>query len=212
MDARRQRILQAATPLLAAGGVAGLTVRAVAEAAGVTVPTLYNLIGNKDQVVAALVADTLAQLAAALQAQPPARGLQRARAITQCTLYVITAEPDRYAAIFRAMQETGIGPHDCPALAGAAALQEAAIREAEADGDLHGRLAPGPLAWHVVRGQAEAYGAWSHGIIPASAMRARALYAQHVALLADATKQGRRVLLDWLRPHEAGCAQAPSDA
>lgn len=200
MDARRQRILDAAGPMLAGGGLAGLTVRAIAEAAGVTVPTLYNLIGSKEQVVAALVAETLARLDAALRGLPPARGLGRARAATQCMLYVITAEPGRYAAMFRALQE-GCAAGDHAALECAAALHAQAIGEAREDGDLHGRLGAGKLAAHIARGQAEAFAAWSQGSIDAETMRGRALYAQYVALLADATKQGRRKLLDWITPY-----------
>jgi len=37
--------------MLVEGGYDGLTTRGLAEAAGVTVPTIYNLIGSKDDVL-----------------------------------------------------------------------------------------------------------------------------------------------------------------
>ena len=54
---RRRRILDAARQILADGGYGDLTTRGLAEAAGVTVPTIYNLLGGKDEVLATLIAE-----------------------------------------------------------------------------------------------------------------------------------------------------------
>src|SRR5271166_5540453 len=80
MDARRQRILDEACHLLAGGGTEGLTLRALAENSGVTVPTIYNLVGCKDQVVTSLIAAALDRLEEALQGVPTVRGIGRAEA------------------------------------------------------------------------------------------------------------------------------------
>ena len=53
MRKRRERILHAARTLIATDGFEALNVRALAAAAGVTVPTLYNLIGRKEAIVVA---------------------------------------------------------------------------------------------------------------------------------------------------------------
>ena len=50
---RRERILIAARKLVGEGGYDGLTMRDLARAARVSVPTLYNLFGSKDQLVEA---------------------------------------------------------------------------------------------------------------------------------------------------------------
>lgn len=55
MEQRRQRILDAARSIIVQSGVDGLTTRGIAEAAGVTAPTLYNLIGSKDDIIRAMV-------------------------------------------------------------------------------------------------------------------------------------------------------------
>lgn len=55
MQERRQRILTEARRIIAAGGVDALTTRGLAAAAEVTQPTLYNLIGNKDAILEALL-------------------------------------------------------------------------------------------------------------------------------------------------------------
>ena len=55
MELRRQRILDAASEIIIAKGIDGLTTRGLAEAAGVTAPTLYNLIGGKKDIIQAML-------------------------------------------------------------------------------------------------------------------------------------------------------------
>jgi AcrR family transcriptional regulator len=57
MNRRRDRILDAARKVISRQGYERLTMRSLAEASGVTVPTIYNLIGNKDAVLAATIRD-----------------------------------------------------------------------------------------------------------------------------------------------------------
>ncbi len=57
MNARRARILDCAREIIAEQGFEGLTIRGLAEAARVTTPTIYNLVGSKNQVLAAVIAD-----------------------------------------------------------------------------------------------------------------------------------------------------------
>ena len=57
MAERRERILAEARAIIGARGFDGLTMRALAQAVGVTVPTIYNLIGNKDEVLFGAVAE-----------------------------------------------------------------------------------------------------------------------------------------------------------
>lgn len=67
MRKRRERILHAARTLIAADGFEALNVRALAAAAGVTVPTLYNLIGRKEAIVVAMYAETVDEIARRIQ-------------------------------------------------------------------------------------------------------------------------------------------------
>ena len=55
MAERRERILEAARGLIESRGYEGLTMRDLAGASGVTVPTVYNLIGSKEEVLFAAV-------------------------------------------------------------------------------------------------------------------------------------------------------------
>ena len=54
---RRQQILQAARDLITADGIGALSMRTLADAAQVSVPTIYALVGGRDDVIAALLAE-----------------------------------------------------------------------------------------------------------------------------------------------------------
>ena len=54
MQRRRDRILAEARRVLAEEGYDALSTRKLAQAAGVTAPTIYNLIGNKAEILEAL--------------------------------------------------------------------------------------------------------------------------------------------------------------
>src|SRR5689334_6227903 len=62
---RRERILRAARKLVAERGYAGLTMRDLADAARVSVPTLYNLFGSKDAILIAELHAIARKIAAA---------------------------------------------------------------------------------------------------------------------------------------------------
>jgi AcrR family transcriptional regulator len=64
MAIRRQQILEAARRLIESRGYQGLTMRSLADESGVTVPTIYNLIGNKEQVLFETVEDQTAAFVA----------------------------------------------------------------------------------------------------------------------------------------------------
>jgi len=59
MAMRRDRILDTARDIIAESGFEALGIRELARRAGVTVPTIYNLIGNKSALVAQLFNDTI---------------------------------------------------------------------------------------------------------------------------------------------------------
>jgi len=61
MAERRQRILQAAREIIAGRGYEALTRRELARASRVTAPTLDNLIGGKEAVLAAAVEEQTAR-------------------------------------------------------------------------------------------------------------------------------------------------------
>jgi len=64
---RRERILGNAREMIGARGYESLTMRDLARAARVTVPTIYNLVGGKEAVLFAAVEEQTAQFLAAIE-------------------------------------------------------------------------------------------------------------------------------------------------
>lgn len=126
----RARILAAASELIADGGVAALTTRAVAAAAAVQAPTLYRLFGDKRGLLNAVAEHGLATFLAQKRVVPPhpdpVEGLREA-----WDAYVTfgLAHP----AVFAITNEVGAPASGSPPmLAGLAILRERVERVARA--------------------------------------------------------------------------------
>src|SRR5262245_3282116 len=79
---RRARILAAARELIAARGYAGLTMRELAQASRVSVPTLYNLFGSKQALLVGEFEETLARMVEGVE-RAAGRGVVE-RAFSSC--------------------------------------------------------------------------------------------------------------------------------
>ena len=78
-DARRDEIVRAARALLEAEGPSGLSMRRIAAKLGIQAPSIYKHVPGKNELEAAIIADGLSDLGAALaQMGPDATDLGRA--------------------------------------------------------------------------------------------------------------------------------------
>lgn len=118
----RMRILDAAASLIARGGLAALTTRAVAAAAGVQAPTLYRLFDDKRGLLDALAEHGLAAfIADKMAAEPHADPLQDLRDAWDAYVAFGLANP----AVFAIMNEVGASrPQSAAALSGIAILRQ----------------------------------------------------------------------------------------
>ncbi len=98
MQERRQRILREARHIIARHGVDGLTTRGLAAAAEVTQPTLYNLIGNKDSILEALLVE-LAQGFEPPDSWQPESGLEAIKELVAGTA-MLYQNSDRFRMMF----------------------------------------------------------------------------------------------------------------
>ena len=90
MAERRQRILATARSIVAKRGYESLTMRELARASRVTVPTLYNLIGGKEAVLAAAVEERTARFVGAIEPREGQSPAARLLAVVgACTREVI---------------------------------------------------------------------------------------------------------------------------
>jgi AcrR family transcriptional regulator len=189
-DARRQRILEAARTLIAAGGMQALSMRKLAAEAGLSVTTLYNLYGVRGEILHALIDDAVDRMDAILEADAPLEDpLERCRAVITLSIRHLSENE----AIYRPMMVAGYEGLALEATADrrfatrAAGMQRAALEEAIAQGLLLGTLDPRQLADQVYHGYELACVQWGFGQLNAAGFRARALYGLYVTLLAIAT-------------------------
>lgn len=105
----RRDVLDAAGALIAESGVDGLTMRQLAERAGVAVATLYNQFGDRDGVLVAFVSSGLDQLEIDLDAQPPVGPIDTTRGLFEAFDATFVGEPEVWRPIF-ALLKSGPGP------------------------------------------------------------------------------------------------------
>lgn len=195
--ARRARILDAAAGMMAAGGVQALSLRELAAASGVTVPTIYNLIGSREDLIREIISDALDQLDDVLAGLPEQKGVEFGLAAIDELFRLVMADKNVYRAVFRALYE--FEAPNMPDWLGrmfrrGGDVMLSAVTRAVDDGDLRGELAPLPLAHNAFHALQATLHMWATGGLNSRNSQARARYAFLVTLLADATPRGRRRL------------------
>src|SRR5262245_9681323 len=97
---RKNRILAAARALIRSHGYDGLTMRELATAARVSVPTLYNLFGSKDALIVAELEASAVRIASQL---PPPGGsfFARGMAAFDAGMRLIEDDPAFYCAAMK---------------------------------------------------------------------------------------------------------------
>jgi AcrR family transcriptional regulator len=103
MAERRRRILAAARSIVAARGYEALTMRELARASRVTVPTLYNLIGGKEAVLAAAVEEQTARFLARVERRRGASPAARLLAVIEACTRELLALPAYYRTLLRVL-------------------------------------------------------------------------------------------------------------
>lgn len=105
MKERRDRIVDAAVDLVSQGNLSALTMRALSGAAGVSVPTVYNLIGSREDVLIAVIeraGEAIEPELAALGGDP----IERCFRIADCLITRVTAP----ASLIQSVYAEGLGP------------------------------------------------------------------------------------------------------
>jgi AcrR family transcriptional regulator len=103
---RRALILDAAVELLRRGGADALNMRALAEAAGVSIATPYNIFGSKEAVLLAVMEADLARQQARYDSRPR-RSIGDLLAACTETIEQLTKDPEYNRALLTALAQTG---------------------------------------------------------------------------------------------------------
>jgi AcrR family transcriptional regulator len=101
MEARRHQILEAARGIIETQGYDTLTMRSLAVESGVTVPTIYNLIGNKEQVLLEAIEDQTIAFVSNLD-----RGRRDLISVVEATVRHLIRRPRYYRALILVLTQT----------------------------------------------------------------------------------------------------------
>ncbi len=208
-ESRRQRILEAARRLIASSGMQAVTMRRLAKDAGLSVTTLYNLIGGRGKIVAALIDDAIDRMDDVLTREAPLDDpIERCRAVVTVSIeYVV-----RNAEIFQPLalsvshdvaDKMSNGDEAKRSISNRASrMQSLAIREAIAQELLIDLLDPDCLGSQIYHGWEAAFLLWGQGVLDEVEFRARALYGLYVALLGVSSEKLRPKIESELRSLE----------
>ena len=192
MQHRRERILRTARELLASGGFEALSLRELARQAEVTVPTIYNLIGNKEEILVALFAQAVGEIESRMRADHPSDPLALAEAVVKTSTGLFAEDEGFYRAAFlavEALEQAGSHPEKVARLfAGGEALIAAGLEACGAAGLLRGRLPASALVEHFLRSFRMLCRGWAFGQLEITVFRRTALVDLYVTLAADAVE------------------------
>ena len=199
MQKRRARVLAAAHQLLAREGFAGLNVRDVAHLAGVTVPTIYNLIGNKEQLLLALIADVLHEIESRVHTMGNRTPLALAAAMVTESTGLFAEDEAYYRSAFlavEALDKTEVPHPDAARIyAWAERLITEGIEACRAAGLIRGRIPAAAMGELIMRSFRINCRAWALRHISIDDFRRSALSDLYVTLAADAVETFHRHLL-----------------
>jgi AcrR family transcriptional regulator len=190
---RREAILAAARELLHERPVSQVTVERIAARAEVAPATVYNLVGSRTALWAALSDAFMDELDRRLAEPSGGDAVERARRIVALTCDLFTEDPVVSQALLRGWEESGLvlrrGPLDHIV---------DALRRAQADGVLTAEVEPRVLAASIGTGCVGALHQWAAGQVTDTRFRERALLAVDVALAAAATDGHRAAFVERL--------------
>src|SRR6185369_5173900 len=205
---RRARILAAARELIAERGFDGLTMRELARASRVSVPTVYNLFGGKHAVLVAELEETFSAVVRGLA--DVGRGSFVERAIAICDagnrdLFAVPAYSRELVHVFLVSEETrpirrAIGDRYI-------ALMADVLRDGQAAGELAAWAEPTTVANRMFAHYLHALIEWANGELEDRAFRASTELGMALMLLGLA--RGRAVRMLTARIEAAQTALAP---
>jgi len=190
MQARRARILAAARELLTQGGMEAFNLRELARQADVTVPTLYNLIGNKEEILVALFTQVLQAIETRVATASTAEPLARIEGVVLASTEIFAEDEAYYRSAFLAVEAVNqSGAHHDQAAqlyAWGERLLTQGVLACRRAGLLRGRVRAAQLGELVVRAYRTSCRAWAVGHLSLDAFRAQALADLQITLAADA--------------------------
>ena len=200
MQKRRDRLLAEARALFTVHGFEALNLRELARLAEVTVPTIYNLIGNKEEVLVALFAEVLTEIEARIRDRASGDALERAGAVAVVSTDLFAEDQNYYRSAFLAVEflnQSG-AHHDkvTQIYAWGEHMATDGVVACEQAGLLAGRIAPALLGELILRSFRTTCREWAFAQISLDEFRRVALIDIYTTLAADAVDSFQSVLVN----------------
>jgi AcrR family transcriptional regulator len=187
-ESRQQRtraeILHAVGEIIAADGLDGLTMRKLADRAGVAVATLYNQFADRDGVLVAFVSSGLDQLELELDEQPAAEPIEATRVLFAALDETIDARNHVWRPVLATLRSVPDSPRMGAVGERIVAAIEADLSKARAGGLLVADCKVDVLAWHIFVSWMRGLERWAQGTIDWEVYRSSSRVALEVALAA----------------------------
>jgi AcrR family transcriptional regulator len=200
---RRERILAAAQELIRATGSLGLSMRALATKAEVSLATPYNLFGSKGAMLHELRLSVLEKLQHEMDQLRSSDPLDDLLHIAELGAGTYASDPRFYRILMGALMASNIGIHDGDLAGGSVTLWqrpvEAAIRAGLLRADADARF----VARDLVISFLGVLDLWVRGVLEGDGLRSQVLYAFTLTLLGLATEKSRPKLLEYYQRFQA---------
>jgi AcrR family transcriptional regulator len=201
---RRRRILDAAKRIIIAKGVERLSMTRLAREAELSVATLYNLYGSKEEILYALFDDCLDALDVAFDRLQRADPVARMRVVFTTSVDQLTREGTLYRPLMAAVSNQVDRTRVPRTIRRCEAMAEHALAAAMEQGILTPVLSPRALAHQIFMAYLQGMHGWAVGMLSDRGFRSQALHALFICLVAAATDSARPALLRELCRCEAG--------
>jgi AcrR family transcriptional regulator len=197
MAKRRSLILSHTRSILAQEGFDALKIRDLAERAGVTVPTIYNLIGGKTEILKLIIEDLVKHL----QSVQSPYEVENVEAAFEAQIDQLAAlfgtNKDYYRAAFLAGDRSGLFEQTTEEgiFSRSVRVPIEACLEAQETGLLLGKISAHTLGRQIYGSYRLARQDWVNGYFDLAAFRVQALTGVFLCLAADASPAFRKRLI-----------------
>ncbi|MBV8682809.1 MAG: TetR/AcrR family transcriptional regulator [Caulobacteraceae bacterium] len=187
---RRRAIIKAARELIRETGNAGLSMRALAARAGVSLATPYNLFGSKRAIVVAMLQD-VREFHEQFSAKRPADPIDRIFLALDTAIELYVGDPPFYRTLWTAVFDASEGMREEILGPKGDAFWRGLVDEAAASGALREGVNPNLIGQHLDFIRRSAMFEWAVGLIPAERLAATARLG-YAFILAGAVTDDRR--------------------
>jgi AcrR family transcriptional regulator len=217
MRERRARILEAAQQLIRVTGGTGLSMRALAEKAEVSLATPYNLFGSKGAVLLALQLGALEKLEQAMDELSTRDPIEQVLEVADLGARIYTGDPSFWRPLMQAHWLAKGAINDSPLHPRIVALWHRSLEAGVRAGRLIAEANPEFVARHLVICFYGVLVLWVQGNLDGDGFRANVLYGFALAMLGVASPAARAKLMKRLLelqrelpPQESGLDGTPA--